>query len=890
MNGTGYEYAAFNQLEAFESLAQTINEHQSRGKHNNHHQQVPAYAPVAGQYHLPASNSRPDTSSYDPSVANSGTSSSAASQHRMLLASVAGAYVHGSGHRYASSNVGNHQQQNNLASLFGIAPPSTTLADLQATMFHIQQQEQNRNQQLRGMGMGNCASHDQALAQRQLSQQSKQRTIQTSQQLAELLLRQHPNLLGSHEEAYPMAVASDNIAPNAHQSTVQPPMAMPSVFSSSTRPASEPWLKELKLSVTSLSLEPMTGEELEQRLRGNMHDVLTRYIPCVDFLVQCQQELRKGLEYATQRPRYGGKRRSSQNMTSTEFFSVYVDQLPKTFYKKNFQSMDQEALEAAYQGLQKLRQDAENSERQGCEAVKSNFLGGMKDGESWGLRKWLSSHGNALIVCTDLECILNAFKKIDGCNESTRKLAAIIRPMAKTAYDRLRNDIPSSYQQRSTAHPFLPFFHRLEAALRGMSTFDPDEDDVICIDDSDAEDDVVVDEVKSVASGFAAMLEFDAKMEKLADSEVDFASDYESDFHRSKRKAGVIDMVDTPTTPTINKRSETIDDDSSSGESDTESVIEIVETMFVTGTAENTDPDWTCDRCSTRNRGAYVLCQSCGAEVPFHTTFDNRNLLKESSLDCDSSVESSRNSLVQSKRSKKRDARSKKHHDESHIIIGEFVWPLLPLNKNALLNSAFTMAENLDRLASLFDECKEPMIRPTHIDLGSFWYGGRFADALRLLVDLLRKPESPCFVDHVDEDSLIKAGNPYFSHVIKHPICFREIAAALIHDVETNSTLRASSSEGCLPNSGLLKWNMWNGVELLMAVDLVLLNSLAYGKALNQGRSSQRSKTNQIRKDFWNAITSIVANNVKNEKDKKKFTPTRRSETSGFVVYKINET
>ena len=83
---------------------------------------------------------------------------------------------------------------------------------------------------------------------------------------------------------------------------------------------------------------------------------------------------------------------------------------------------------------------------------------------------------------------------------------------------------------------------------------------------------------------------------------------------------------------------------------------------------------------------------------------------------------------------------------------------------------------------------------------------------------------------------------------------------------------------------------MWIGEELIQAVDLVLLNSLAYGKALKQGKSPHRSKTNEMRRDFWKGINDIIAKHVDNDRDKKRFTPTRRCETSGFVVYKINET
>jgi hypothetical protein len=81
---------------------------------------------------------------------------------------------------------------------------------------------------------------------------------------------------------------------------------------------------------------------------------------------------------------------------------------------------------------------------------------------------------------------------------------------------------------------------------------------------------------------------------------------------------------------------------------------------------------------------------------------------------------------------------------------------------------------------------------------------------------------------------------------------------------------------------------MWIGKDLLQAIDLVFLNSLAYGNALNQGKSQHRSTTNQLRKKFWNGITDILSNNSDLE-SRKQCMPTRRAEKSGFVVYKIGE-
>jgi hypothetical protein len=92
-----------------------------------------------------------------------------------------------------------------------------------------------------------------------------------------------------------------------------------------------------------------------------------------------------------------------------------------------------------------------------------------------------------------------------------------------------------------------------------------------------------------------------------------------------------------------------------------------------------------------------------------------------------------------------------------------------------------------------------------------------------------------------------------------------------------------------LPGRTLNSWNMWRGMDLLQAVDLIFLNSLAYGKLSGEGRSRHQARTNEMRKLLWSRIQVIVANHVGDQNQRRKCTPTRRSETSGFVVYKIKE-
>lgn len=199
------------------------------------------------------------------------------------------------------------------------------------------------------------------------------------------------------------------------------------------------------------------------------------------------------------------------------------------------------------------------------------------------------------------------------------------------------------------------------------------------------------------------------------------------------------------------------------------------------------------------------------------------------------------------------------------------------------------MAVGIDRLAGLFDSNHDAEIRPRHVEKSEFWdYRGHYASALRLFSDILREPGSSIHLDrNRDAD---------YCQVIKHPLCFRDIFAALLEDdddannfyANDSESITRSSSDGLLPNQGLSGWNMWRGLDLLQAIDLVFLNSLAYGKSIDEGKSSRRSQTNKLRKDFWDGIKRVLDSNVTDvdQELRRRCTPTRRGEASGFVVHK----
>jgi hypothetical protein len=697
--------------------------------------------------------------------------------------------------------------------------------------------------------------------------------------------------------------STNNSFSNSNSTAPAELYSFPDLYSSSLQAPEQPyhnadaWLDHFSISVSGLSLEPLKGPEMLMRLRGKMDHVVTRYLPCVDFLVQCQQELRKGLTLATHKRVYG-QRPYRDNMTPRQFYNAYIDLLPQKFYLKNQNVMEHAALTEAVRGLGKLKSEAKHMERHGCEQIKNTFLGGMKDGESWGLRKWLSKHGNALHVCTDVECVHQAVQKLDRSAAATRKFAEILRPMAQQALDRLKTDVPASYQERSTAHPYLPFFHRLESALRAMAIFDPDDDDVICIDDDDDDDEV--EEVKPAPPP--------AKKRKARSTTVTHVDTVSP--KRFSLACSLVQQADNTTNTNTNAtQANGKNYESSSGESDNESVIEVVGVKTAeTKTRTRTKPvkktstleeDWKCFGCSILNQPNNSFCLGCGEEkdllrdLIYSPNFDEIiNVRDPAAFENDFSQHDNNSQKQQQQQyeAPSEDQRSAQESTSSSQPPAPPPLGLSPNDEQAASTAAFAMAENLDRLANLFDQDPNTAIRPAGIPQVSFWDGDQFAGALRIFSSLLRLPETRHFVDRVDEERLFRTGNPPFSHIIKHPLSFRDIVSALIQVPDDIGGDFPAGESGSLPVRGLAAWNMWRGADLLQAVDLVFLNILAYGKAVDEGKSLHRSRTNRLRKCLWNSINDLVVQQVGMDSERRKqCTPTRRSESSGFIVYKIRE-
>jgi hypothetical protein len=417
----------------------------------------------------------------------------------------------------------------------------------------------------------------------------------------------------------------------------------------------------------------------------------------------------------------------------------------------------------------------------------------------------LSKHGGALLICNDSECILHSCQKLDRSLEATRKLGEMLRPIAKRALLKLKAEVPSSYQEHSTAHPYLPFFHRLEAALKGMSNFDPDDDDVICIDDDD-----------------------DDEVEELKVKPVLPPRNESTDVAKRKNAVALLGT---------SQQAKRCKSESPSDESEG-NLFEILDT------------------------GARTIAL---------------NSTKKISLDVDSNDDAAYMQEL---------LKTFEDEDPNDDFFGganpDFDSITLPISDKKGCDG---MANIIGRLAGMFERDQSNLVRPKNIARKGFWdQPPKYASALRLFAEILREPDAYLLLEPVDQ---APTSVPPYASIIRHPISFGEITASLIVCTDDISQT-ITANDGKLMSDGLASWNMWHGFDLLHAIDLVLLNSLAYGKVTNDGRSMERSKTNKVRKMLWTGIKSVVDSSfgLHEQEAKRKCTPTRRGESSGFVVYK----
>ena len=639
------------------------------------------------------------------------------------------------------------------------------------------------------------------------------------------------------------------------------------------------WLDTIQISVSGLSglsLTPLCGSDVLKRVRGKTDDVVTRYLPCVEFLVSCQQELRAGLQAATQKRLYRSNYKDS--MTPKQFFSRYLSPLPDKFYNRNKTLMESKVLNDAYTEIKKLCEDARIVEYQGCEGMKNAFLGGMKDGESWGLRKWLSRQGGAMQICTDLECILISCQKLDRSEETTIKLAERLRPLAKQALERLKNDVPSTYQVISTAHPFLPFFHRLESALKGMSNFDPEDDDVICLDDDDE-----IEEVKKKVATKPVNCSSLCRPVKRARIDASLVEDNSED---QDDDDSVVEVIAACQSPFADLTAASLRGPAGLNRHEDWADLTIVAPRESAGL--KSEEDWMCPRCTMLNPADEWRCCMCDKTLSaacdtedeaeasaFNNTFAELDQKNFADLETSESTTASVSAL---------DGMWELPTDlQLGVSTAEAPQNLSPsMRQNTFLASVHIplaeITDRLEKLALIFEVNQQENIRPLPISQENFWDSKeQYANALRLLLQILRHEESHQLLDPVAERDQI-GQHPYLS-LIKNPLCFHDIIGALL-----NGTDAQSYGDGQLPTQSLRSWNMWRGLDLLHATDLVFLNNLAYN---GKERTKERSQTNKLRRILWDGISGIISSHFGPDVEKRKqITPTRRGESSGFVIRK----
>jgi len=398
-----------------------------------------------------------------------------------------------------------------------------------------------------------------------------------------------------------------------------------------------------------------------------------------------------------------------------------------------------------------------------------------------------------------------------------------------------------------------------------MANFDPDDDDVICIDDEDE-----IEEVKQKP-----------KNEKRKS---------ESNDRPSKRPRQDEFNPPGPTASRLKFSADNNNSDSSSYGDD--SIIEVLEVKpGITGddaavaSGSGANGEWQCPRCTMQFSADITSCCMCGkgttgSDGDSDDDDDETNPLKSfAELQSFEEAAASMGGSGGGSRSGGGGGSNSDVWDPPASRISS------PTNEPSTSLLAGTdareltvgeMASALEKLATAADADQHRNMRPVVITRENFWdLGPQFASALRLFIRFLRNREARMFIEPVDNQELLMMGRRPYTSVIKHPLCFRDIASALCDQCR---------GDGKLPIHSLSCWNMWRGMDLLQAVDLVFLNNLAYN---GKEKTKERSQTNKLRRALWEGINGIITSHVGPDIEKRRrCTPTRRGETSGFVIIK----
>merc|ERR1712176_403000 len=165
-------------------------------------------------------------------------------------------------------------------------------------------------------------------------------------------------------------------------------------------------------------------------------------------------------------------------------------------------------------------------------------------------------------------------------------------------------------------------------------------------------------------------------------------------------------------------------------------------------------------------------------------------------------------------------------------------------------------------------------IRPLSAqDCPDFWSNPtkNFICILRLFQKLISNAASRSFLEPVDVEE--------YHSLVKNPLSFRDIVTALCADDETCVAfivdgVRVNRKKGVLGCASLKRWNMFEGRQLIEAVDLVFLNYLAF---VGKSEALVRKDVLKLRSSFWGEIRRCALGDRKN-------IPMKRKESSGFVI------